>query len=528
MNYLPILNEDEIRYICSVIPLKEWVSYFNQYPKDFAKVMPGFRAKSLKNQEQINNLIFRRYRQPFISSFIEKHISRWMEQIQQEISLLTDRGESKESAWLQTLPFSYFVDDIGIFFKLIGEEISTGNLALLRLSIITIRDLDIEVNELKDSFDESEKGQNQLKHDMKRMKAELDKLGKKLIVSSNEIEALNRTNTDLDKLKWVILAKEQEMEVLEKNVKQRDATIQQLKTELTATISEQVQLESRIREELKKQNENRLIEQEASVKPRCPKDIDEFRDYLGYNLENLGILTSFEYYSLLKDYICEILFTGKPILVNRNTGFLLMKCVSNALVSSLQVPTLVFAPDISGEAIDEFLSVKNRIICLDNFIGNFNESIISTICERHKDKIIFLTVAYDKTLRYVPDEFFKYCHYLNINRIEAFTHDTELTEDPSTIDEVETLNTYIKSDTVYAPLMKEILDEFDVCSGLSVYKSLMVSDESSLCRLLAFDVLPYCVDILNAVPFNISERLNKYVGDKGRCPYKELFRRWFS
>lgn len=99
--------------------------------------------------------------------------------------------------------------------------------------------------------------------------------------------------------------------------------------------------------------------------------------------------------------------------------------------------TLSFSADISECEIDDFLSAKNRIVCLDNFIGNFNETILLTICDHHKDKIIFLTMFYDRTLYYVPQEILKYCHYLNLNRIEAFTYDHKLTEDPSFLDEVE-------------------------------------------------------------------------------------------
>ena len=527
MNYLPIMTEDEIKYVCLMIPLQESVLYFKQHPKDFAKVMPGFRATSLRNQEQLSTVLFRRRSLPFVSSFIEKHISRWLEEIQQEISLMMDKGKSKESAWLQTLPYSFFVDDIGIFFKLIGEEISAENITLLGLSIRRIKDLDIEGKKLEDSLSKKEQEQVRLINEIKRIQTELDKSVKRLIERSGEISVLKRTNADLEKLAGVVCAKEQDIEVLEKKVKERDITIQHLKAELSATLSEQLQHESRIREELEKQKAAKLIEQATSAKPRCPQDIDEFRDYIGYNIENLGIETSSEYYSLFKDYLCEILFTGKPIIVSRNTGFPLMKCVSNALASSFKVATFVFVPGISVEIIDEILSAKNRIMCLDNFVGNFDEAILSTICERHKDKIIFLTVAYDKTLRYVPEEFLKYCYYLNINRIEAFTQGRELTEDPSTVEEVETSNIYIKPDIVWAPLLKEILDDFAVCSGLSVYKSSLVSDEASLCRLLAFDILPYGADVLNVMPFDISERLIKYAGDKGRCPYKELFRRWF-
>lgn len=528
MNYLPMMSEDEIKYICSLIPLQESILYFKRYPKDFAKIMPGFRATSLRHHEQVSAVLFKRHREPFISSFIEKHVSRWLEEIHREISLIVDNGECKESAWLQTLPFCFFVDDIGIFFKLTEEEISSENLTLLKLSIRRIKDLDIECKKLEDLMSKKEQELVRLKDEKKHIQTELDISRTKLIERSGEIKLLERMNADLEKLSGVVRANERDIEVLENELQERDKTILQLKAEWSTTLSEHIQLESSIREELREQEAAKLIEQAASAKPRCPQDIDEFKDYLGYNLENLGIRTSDEYYSLLKNYLCEILFTGKPIIVSRNTGFSLMKCLSNALVSSLPVATLVFAPGISIEVIDEFLSAKNRIMCLDNFIGYFDEMILTTICERHKDKILFLTVAYDKTLRYVPEEFLKYCHYLNIGRIEAFNQACELTEDPSTVEEVESSNIYIKPDAVWSPLLREIFDEFAVCSGLSVYKSQLVSNEATMCQLLAFDILPYCADVLDSMPFAISERLNKYAGNSGRCRYKELFRRWYS
>ncbi|MDR0999415.1 MAG: hypothetical protein LBL96_01195 [Clostridiales bacterium] len=526
MNYLPMLTDDELKYVCSVIPLQESVWYFKRYPKDFAKIMPGFRATSLRSQEQVSAVLFRSRNKPFISSFIENHISRWIEEIQREISLITDKGESKESAWLQTLPFCFFVDEIKIFFKLTGEEQSEEYISLLRQSIRRIRDLDIEDKELKKSLNAKEQEQGRYKNEIERIQVELDKSRKKLIERSVEIKALKRTNDELERLTEVVYAKEQEIKTLEKMIQERDVAIKQLEAELSVTLAQQ-QLETRIREEFENKKSAKLVEQAASAKSKRPKDIDEFRDYLGYNLEDLDIETSAEYYSLLKDYLCDILFAGKPILVSRYTGFSLMKCVSNALVASPNVATFVCAPDISVEAIDEFLSIKNRIVCLDNFIGNFDEVMLSIICEGHRDKIIFLTVAYDKTLRYVPEEFLKYCYYLNVNRIKAFTEECDLTEDPSSVEEVEATISNIASDTLWAPFLKEILGEVAVCNELSLYKSSLVSDEASMCRLLAFDILPYCMDVLGTVPLVVSERLNKYISDNGRCPYKDLFRRWF-
>lgn len=528
MNYLPILTEDEIKYICSVIPFKNTMSYFTRYPKDFAKIMPGFRQTSLKNQEQVSGLLYKSRNQAFISSFIEKYISDWLDQIQYEITLKTNKGESKESAWMQTLPFCFFVDNISIFFKLIGDEQPEQYVSLISASIKRIRDLDISHKKIETTLSDKKSEVMRLKDDIRRVQSELDKSSKKLIEHSSEIKALKRTCADFEKLEGIVCTREQELDILKKKAQERDEYIQKLKGELSASIDAQLQLEIKIKEEIEQQRVAESIEQAASSKPRSPRDIEEFKAYLGYNLESLGVATDAEYYFLLNEHICKILFQGKPIIISRAAGIVLMRCVANTLVGSANVATLSFVTDISEQQIDGFLSTKNRIVCLDNFIGNYNETTLLTICDKHRNKVIFLTAVYDRTLFYIPEELLKYCTYLNLNRIEAFTHEHPLTEDPSTIDEIDASYPAIAPDIRWSSLLKDILDEMGVCSALSTYKSSLISDEASLCCLLAFDVLPFCVDVLKISPFSVSERLNKYAGDKGRCSYKGLFRRWFA
>ncbi|ACV64028.1 hypothetical protein Dtox_3296 [Desulfofarcimen acetoxidans DSM 771] len=528
MNYLPTMTEDEIRYICSVIPLQDSVGYFKYYPKDFAKVMPGFRATSLKSQEQVSGILFRNRNQHFISSFIEKHISRWLDEIGAAINEKTEEGESKESALLQTLPHCFFVDNIGLYFKLTGEEYTGEFLSMLSASIRFIKDANTECERTKSKLDTKTTEVSRLEAELERVQTEQSKMSQKLSERLDEIKTLKRTNADLEKSKGVIASHEQTIGSLKQKAQEREDYIQQLKAALSVARKEQQQLEKKIRVEIAKQQETEKYRQDTAQKPKCPKDLDEFRDYLGYNFENIGVPANSDYYPLLKDYLSEILFQGKPIIISRSTGLSLMKCVSNTLVKTSVVTTLAFDDDVTEKLIDGFLSQDKRIVCLDNFIGNYNETTLITICDRHRDKIIFLTIAYDHTLCFVPDELMRYCHYLNLNRVEAFTGDTELTEDPSVVDEVEKVVTSIVPDVRWTVALKEMLEEFGVQGALSAYKSSLVADELSFCRLLAFDVLPYCTDVLKIAPFNVSERLVKYAGDSGRCLYKNLFRRWFA
>ena len=528
MSYLSMLTEGEIMYVCSVIPLKESVQYFKRNPKDFAKVMPGFRPTSLKNQDQVSLLLYRSRNQFFISSFIEKHISRWLAEIQEAIELKIDKGESKESAWIQTLPFSYFVDNIRIFFKLIGEELPNQYVSIISSSIKKIKDLDDSQQKLEVELHTKKSEVMRLEDDIRYFQFELKGARNALSERSSEIKLLKRTCADLLKLEGVISSREQEIVELKKKIQMCDEYVQKLNKELSATIDAQQKLEKSIKEEVEQQRVVKLIENATSLYSSRPRDMEEFRDYLGYNLESMGVATDEGYYFLLKEYLCKILFRGKPVIISRIAGIALMRCVANTLVGSKNVATLSFSSDVTELQIDLFLSNESRIFCLDNFIGNYNETILLTICDKHRDKIIFLTTAYDRTLCYMPEEFWKYCNYLNLNRIEAFSYDNTLSEEPSTVDEINVSHQIITPDTRWSSLLKEMLDEFNMCSALSIYKSSLITDEESLCCLLAFDILPFCVDVLGISPFNISERLNKYAGDKGRCLYKELFRRWFA
>lgn len=528
MNYLAKLTKDEVCYICSVIPLQETVMYFKHYPKDFAKVMPGFRATSLKSQEQVSALLFRNLNRPFISSFIEKHISDWLSQIQKHIKKCLNDGDNKESALIHTLPFCFFVDNIGIYFKLVDEEYPKEYITLLSASIKSIKSLDTKREKLKAGLNEKDSEIQRMKAELKHIQSNLDKAEEKLSDRYAEIKALKRTNAELSKLKIIIQSNEQAIDNLKSKAQEHEEYVRQLKAELSAAKDDRQLIEVQIKEELEKHRIIKVAKQQTARKPKCPKDIDDFKEYLGYNLENIGVPTKAEYFSLLKEHLSDILFQGVPIIVGRSVGMTLIKCVSNALVGNSNVTTLVFKSEISEETIEEFLSTGERIVCLDNFIGNFNETILLTLCDKHKDKIIFLTVIYDRTLCFVPEEFMKYCYYLNLNRIEALTGNFDLTEDPSIVDEIETANMKVTPDSRWSSLLKELFGEFGVSKGLSEHKSALISNELNLCRLLAFDILPYCVDVLRIAPFNVSERFVKYAGDCSRCSYKNLFRRWFA
>lgn len=76
MNYLIDITEEDIRYVCSAIPYQETTSYFKRYPKEFAKLRPGFRVKSL-TKEMVSRTLYEFRTRDFVSSYLIKHIDRW-------------------------------------------------------------------------------------------------------------------------------------------------------------------------------------------------------------------------------------------------------------------------------------------------------------------------------------------------------------------------------------------------------------------------------------------------------------------
>jgi len=528
MNYLPQLTENEVCYICSVIPLQDSISYFQRNPKEFAKIMPGFRAKSMRNQAQVAGLLFRCRNHHFISSFIEKRISNWLCQIKEHIDNMMEDGDSKELALLHTLPFCCFVDNVGLFFKLVNEEYSEEYITLLSAAVTATKEVSVQQDILQEKLKDKESEIRKQQAILDLTKSDLERTGTKLNERNMEVKALKHSLAEHEKLKSTVQNDKEIIVALEAKVQVREETINALRNDLAEAKNSSQQLEAQIRAELEKQHTAKASEQQAALKPKCPSDIEEFKDYLGYNLENIGVPTDSEYFALLKEHLSKILFQGIPVVVNRGVGTNLMKCVANSLIGQSNVRTLAFSKDLSIDDVDSFLSSAGRAVCLDNFIGNCNETELLSLFDKHRDKVIFLTVAYDRTIHYVSGEFLRYCQYLNLNRIAALSANVELTEDPSTLEEEEFERQGISQDNRYSILLREMLGELGFPQSLVEQKCTAISNEQDLYSMLAFDVLPYCVDVLQIKPYNTSERLIKYAGEAGRCSYKNLFKGWFA
>jgi hypothetical protein len=108
LNYLTDLTNEEIKYVCTAIPFKEASAYFKRYPKEFTKLKPGFRVKSLDKNTVIRTLYDFRNRE-FIASFLVKHIVQWIKEIDEELAKVHENGLDQEAAYIDVLSRSFFL-----------------------------------------------------------------------------------------------------------------------------------------------------------------------------------------------------------------------------------------------------------------------------------------------------------------------------------------------------------------------------------------------------------------------------------
>lgn len=528
MNYLALLTDSEIHYICSIIPERRVSNYFRHFPKEFSKICPGFRPYGI-SRLNVSDLLYRNRNNRFVSSFIEQTIFKWLTEIQEYFDECKKEGNSKDAALIRTLAQSYFFENTALYFKLVGEEVSEIYTSLLTSATTeakkTMEELENKKAEAESNTAIIERLQSKLVSVTNAMNDSKSKQNK----YATEIESLKQKLDNLDKLNAIFLSKAETNVALKAEIARLKRIEKSLRAEIKAAHSDQILKEARIKIEVEKKLQiDRAAENSISFKPLRPIDMDEFKEYLGYNLKDIGADSTTDCQLLLKHHLSEILFQGKPIIINRGTGVPLMKCIANTLVGNTNVSTLTYGKDISADNIETFLFREGRIICLDGFFGNYSETELLSLVEQHRNKIIFFTLAFDRTLQYVPYEIFRYCHYLNLNRIQTLSTSVVITEDPSIIEESEADIPQPNSDARLSHTLREVLSEFGLSPGVTPHKCARINNELDLCCTLAFDVLPYSTDVMHIAPFVVSERLAKYAGDKGRCPYKDLFKEWFA
>lgn len=248
MNYLADLTKEEIKYVCTVIPFRETSAYFKNCPKEFNKLRPGFRVKSL-NEDTIVRTLYDFRNRDFIASFLNRHIDRWIKEIDEEIAKALENGLDQEAAYIDVLSRSFFSRNVALFFKIKGEEKSEDYLKVMGSAVFyksvhqktdkeeldSLKKRQLELTgiqeELKNRiFDEEKKAEK-----LRKKEAELkDKLKEKTEQLDQEQEKTTRLSEKAEKLE-AELKKTQDDEVW------KTAEMQQKIDTLASRLKDQVE-----------------------------------------------------------------------------------------------------------------------------------------------------------------------------------------------------------------------------------------------------------------------------------------------
>lgn len=527
MKELSLLTIEEYSKLCESIPCDMVIPYLKRYPKEFSKIYPGFRVTALKSDD-VRRILIKNRNKDFISSFIEKTSNRWISEIMDAISEYKESGESEIVSYIHALSQSYFLYNISAFFKLIDDnELSQEQINMIEEMIMIIIEDKDEINEYDETL---KKCKEELKWTKKELEAyekkinsvssdaekRVEKLSKKL---SEKKEKLQKSLNEYDVLKKEYSEGQQQNTILTQNNKKLEERVAELDAIINRLTNEKLQLESSIREKIEEEYSRRDA---TAQTPMMPIDIEEFEECLGYQFEDVGFKDP-QLKNLLVEYISKNFFCGKPIVCDRSSVRTLASCVSNALIGTTKVEFFKYTHSINEKDICNFLETSGRIVVLDNFIGNYNDSLLMSIVDGYKGKIIFLTFAYHKTMKYVSEEFLSYCKYVDVTWLPVFSLGAIPDEEPTIVDETENTNCQRVFDNRFVKILKVILIELSFCDMMINSKICNIENEQDLCELLLFDVIPYSSNVFSKLPMNYSQRLFRYIE---KSQYASLFKRW--
>lgn len=528
INYCSNISNEDIQYICNVIPPSDIRKYFTANSKSFSKIIPGFRANKIKDSVAAKMLYTYR-KNEFVYSFIDKVIDIWLIQIKSAIKEKMEIEDNLNKAYLSVLIDSFFKDNVKLYFKLTNSDKSEEYIDFLNESIKLVD------AERKNAFNNTTPNTNSKE---KELKEEIKKANKEYTKTINKLtKDVHLLQKDIEVKAFQIANEKEKLELIKKEKDQLASENDKVKKALKTSQSEARKLvaEKKALEQKLNINQRYLTynsnDMPKNIHPATVDDFEDFKESLYYNLKDLVYSTNkkFDRYSdYLTEFLSKILFLGTPIVVKKGCSENLIKCISNSAFGTQNYSILQYDENITSNNIVEFLKGSTNIVCLDNFIGNYNETILISICSYFKNKIIFLTFDYDRTINYLSDEFIEYVSYINLNRVQGMSSAAKLLGEATNIN-FEFNN--ISDDnviTMYTETFIAILEELKLSKSTIDKRSKNITGRNSLCANLLFDILPYCTDVLHINPFLHSKKLKNYINNSNRCPSGSLFEEWFE
>ncbi|MCH5142274.1 MAG: hypothetical protein J1G07_00965 [Clostridiales bacterium] len=366
-----------------------------------------------------------------------------------------------------------------------------------------------------------------LRADLNKANDEIEPLKTELLEAKKQIKVLQEAKktliSDLESLKLKLNATsdnaeelQTRIEILSKELETKDSEIMELQEKLAAALeSNTTKIEDtsnlEFHDVIAGNQNNDLVPTIEVIKGIAKNhntyyfvaDHEEFKTDLDYCLMDANISEGRE---VLSNYLDRLYSDGKIIVGNRKDCKFVAECFSSILCAS-EYTKITYFDGIKLRDIITAVENGGRIIYFDNFIGNYNETVLISLLSGFRDKIIIISAMYDKMFMYITPDILRDCNYINLQRLNV----------PDDVD----FEKFTRAEQASIH-KKEILDNAPTAALLSILRDLKISEQvrRSLAininnhvdsdAILTFGILPYLVDVRGETPFENSDRLMSY------------------
>ena len=137
MNYIELLAQEEKANLCGIIGGRDFKELFKHNEREFQRIRKGFRAKSL-TEELALSIAIANVDKPFIASWVNTRVQIWLDEIQENITMLEGEGSTHDIAFATTMLDSFFSHDVDLYLKLAGITMDEDSRSELRATMESI------------------------------------------------------------------------------------------------------------------------------------------------------------------------------------------------------------------------------------------------------------------------------------------------------------------------------------------------------------------------------------------------------
>ena len=200
MDYINLLSDVEKEKLCQMISGRRLKKLFRKKSNDFSKILRGFRADSL-TEEQALTIGIANIEAPFIHTYINQKVEYWIGEVQKNIQNSVAVGLSEDRAILNALMDSAFHDTPAFYFLFTQSSKDNSYISMTEAALSAIQAAQTSSQDCRDDLisrkalsaehAEWEKERRNLQKDLDALRSEKDRLNTALNTELEKSSALS-------------------------------------------------------------------------------------------------------------------------------------------------------------------------------------------------------------------------------------------------------------------------------------------------------------------------------------------------